>query len=251
MCYAMEEKQENNYQYVRGNLTNVENKNGRLLMTVVVEDKGRKEYISTMAAGKKAESIEKLNYKKGDFVQIEGEASFTSYKDANGKINKSNTLFVNNIERFEIEKGKPLVGGWRQQPNVVELKGNLTVNSKKIENEKAKSITKLSVANNISYQKAGKTEWETKTNYVEAVAFNKIAAKTQELNKGDGVAFSGEMRNVSYKDKQGNNRYSANVVVKDISLTQKKVKEVEKETPAVTKNLVESNKKNKSKGIQL
>ena len=238
---SKENQTKNNYQYVRGNLASLTEKDGRVIMNVAVNSGSTEnqtvDFIKTMASGKSAEAILKREFKKGDLIQVEGEASFNEYENKDGKTNKGNTLFVRRAEKMDPIKGQKLEGAWRNSSNVVEMNVNLTYDARKVEGRNA-AITEIKAVNNVSYQVAD--EWKTKTNFFEGVTFEDNAKNAETLKKGDGLAVVGKVKNSSYEDKDGDKRYSVNVIVDKFEKQLKKETTLNKD--AESKKEVETKK---------
>jgi single-strand DNA-binding protein len=102
-----------------------------------------------------------------------------------------------------------LIGYLGQNPDVKEFDGG-------------KKLAKFSLATSDAH-KDENGEWVTETQWHNLVAWNKtaeIAAKL--LTKGKEVAIEGKLSSRSYTDKEGNKRYSTEVIVSEILLIGKK-----------------------------
>lgn len=105
--------------------------------------------------------------------------------------------------------------------NKVQLTGNLG-NAPEIRTfENGNKLARFSVATKEEFttrkgEKASDTQWHYVT------AWGKIADKIEtELQKGSFVSIEGRLINRSYTDKEGNKRYSTEVVANDVVLNKK------------------------------
>lgn len=102
--------------------------------------------------------------------------------------------------------------------NKVQLIGNLGNDPEIITLEGGKKLAKLSLATNEHYkdkegQKQTKTEWHN------VVAWNKTAEIIEQyVSKGQEIAVEGKLTSRSYQDKEGNKRYTSEVVIDELLL---------------------------------
>ena len=102
--------------------------------------------------------------------------------------------------------------------NKVQLIGNLGNDPEIITLEGGKKLAKLSLATNEHYkdkegQKQTKTEWHN------VVAWNKTAEVIEQyVSKGQEIAVEGKLTSRSYQDKEGNKRYTSEVVIDELLL---------------------------------
>ncbi|MDB5137341.1 MAG: ssb [Mucilaginibacter sp.] len=99
--------------------------------------------------------------------------------------------------------------------NSVRLVGNLGMDPEVKSFENNRKLAKISIATNETY-KNDKGEKVTDTQWHNLVLWG-IQAKLAEdfLKKGDEVAIEGKLASRSYVDKDGNKRYSTEVVVNE------------------------------------
>lgn len=101
-----------------------------------------------------------------------------------------------------------LIGNLGKTPEVKYLEGNL-------------AVCRLSVATNESYKdKAG--DWKTITEWHSVVAWRQLAERCGKLVTGQTVYVEGKLTHKKYTDKDGNERYSTDVVAQTIRLLDKK-----------------------------
>ena len=102
--------------------------------------------------------------------------------------------------------------------NKVQLIGNLGNDPEIIELENGKKLAKFSIATNESYRNAAgdvvkDTQWHN------VVAWNKTAEIIEKyVTKGKEIAVEGKLTNRSWEDKDGNKRYTTEVVVNELLL---------------------------------
>jgi len=102
-----------------------------------------------------------------------------------------------------------LIGRLGQNPDVKELTGG-------------KKLTKFSIATSESYRD-DKGEKVTETQWHNLVAWGKTAdVAAQYLTKGKEIAIEGKLSSRSYTDKDGNKRYTTEIVVSEIMMLGKK-----------------------------
>lgn len=102
--------------------------------------------------------------------------------------------------------------------NKVQLIGNLG-NAPEVKNtEKGKKLAKFSIATNETYYNA-KGEKVTETQWHNLIAWGKVADVAEKyLAKGTEVAIEGKLMNNNYTDKDGNKKYSTEVLVHELLL---------------------------------
>src|SRR5579862_2505995 len=99
--------------------------------------------------------------------------------------------------------------------NSVRLVGNLGMDPEVKSFENNKKLARLSLATNESY-KNDKGERITDTQWHNLILWGAQAALAQDLlKKGDEIAVEGKLASRSYVDKDGNKRYSTEVVVSE------------------------------------
>jgi single-strand DNA-binding protein len=100
--------------------------------------------------------------------------------------------------------------------NKVQLIGNLGNDPEIINLESGKTLAKFSVATNESYKNA-QGEKVTDTQWHNVVAWGKTADIIEKyLTKGKEVAIEGKLTTRSWEDKEGNKRYTTEVVCNDL-----------------------------------
>jgi len=100
--------------------------------------------------------------------------------------------------------------------NKVQLIGNLGNAPEVKTTESGKKLARFSVATNESYRNA-KGEKVTETTWHNLVAWGKVADIAEKyLTKGKEIAIEGKLVNNSYTDKDGNKKYSTEVLVNEI-----------------------------------
>ncbi len=96
--------------------------------------------------------------------------------------------------------------------NKVQLIGNLGNDPEIINLESGKMLAKFSIATNESYKNA-KGEKITDTQWHNVVAWGKTAEIIEKyVTKGKEIAIEGKLTNRSWDDKDGNKRYTTEVV---------------------------------------
>ena len=106
--------------------------------------------------------------------------------------------------------------------NRVQLIGNLGMDPEVKELENGRKLAKFSVATSQSYNNS-KGEKVTDTQWHNVVAWGKDAELAEKfLAKGSHVTIEGRIVYKSYEDKQGQKRYSTEIVMNDIVLPPKK-----------------------------
>ena len=89
--------------------------------------------------------------------------------------------------------------------------------------ENGKKLARFSVATNEVYRNT-KGDKVTETQWHNLVAWGKVAELTEKyLGKGSEVAIEGKLINRSYTDKEGNKKYTTEVLVNEVLLLGAKV----------------------------
>ncbi len=102
--------------------------------------------------------------------------------------------------------------------NKVQLIGNLGNNPEITNIEGGRKLAKFSIATNEIY-KNSKGEKVTDTQWHQVVAWNKTAELIEKLLiKGSEVVVTGKLSNRSYEDKEGNKRYTTEVICNEFLL---------------------------------
>lgn len=102
--------------------------------------------------------------------------------------------------------------------NKVQLIGNLGNAPEVKTTENGKKLARFSVATNESYRNAN-GEKVTEATWHNLVAWGKVADIAEKyLTKGREIAIEGKLVNNSYIDKDGNKRFSTEVLVNEILL---------------------------------
>lgn len=100
--------------------------------------------------------------------------------------------------------------------NKVQLIGHLGMNPEIINLDSGKKLARLSIATNDSY-KNSKGEKIEDTQWHNLIAWGKTADVIEKyLKKGNEIAIEGKLTHNSYEDKDGNKRYSTEVVINEI-----------------------------------
>lgn len=95
--------------------------------------------------------------------------------------------------------------------NKVILIGNLGSDPEIRHLESGASVAKLSVATNENYRdKNG--EWQKLTEWHDVVVWRQLAERAQSLKKGDSIYVEGKLSTRKWEDKEGNPRWSTEVV---------------------------------------
>lgn len=99
--------------------------------------------------------------------------------------------------------------------NSVRLVGNLGMDPEVKNFENNRKLAKIAIATNESY-KNDKGEKITDTQWHNLVMWNAQAKLAEEyLKKGDEIAIEGKLSSRSYVDKDGNKRYTTEIVVNE------------------------------------
>ncbi len=109
--------------------------------------------------------------------------------------------------------------------NKVQLIGNLGDNPEITKLESGKSVAKFSLATNETYKNAA-GEKITDTQWHNVIAWNKTAELIETLlQKGSEVLLTGKLTHRSYETKEGEKRYTTEVVCNEFLLLDKKPKQ--------------------------
>jgi single-strand DNA-binding protein len=102
--------------------------------------------------------------------------------------------------------------------NKVQLIGNLGNDPEIITLEGGKKLAKFSLATNEHYKdKDGQKQ--TKTDWHNVVAWNKTAELIEQyVSKAKEIAIEGKLSTRSYEDKEGQKRYTTEVIVNELLL---------------------------------
>ena len=102
--------------------------------------------------------------------------------------------------------------------NTVQLIGNLGKNPEIITLESGKKLAKFSLATNETY-KDSKGEKQIQTEWHNIIAWGKTAEIVEMfLDKGKEVAIKGKLTYNNYEDKDGNKRYTTEIVASEIMM---------------------------------
>ena len=105
--------------------------------------------------------------------------------------------------------------------NKVQLIGNLGNDPEIITLESGKKLAKFSLATNENYKDANGDK-QTKTDWHNVVAWNNTADIIEKyVTKGKEIAIEGRLANRSWDDKDGNKRYSTEVVANELLMFSK------------------------------
>ena len=105
--------------------------------------------------------------------------------------------------------------------NKVQLIGNLGNDPEIITLDSGKKLAKFSLATN-EYYKDANGQKQTKTDWHNLVAWNKTAEIIENyVTKGKEIAIEGKLINRSWDDKEGNKRYTTEVVVSEVLMFSK------------------------------
>ena len=105
--------------------------------------------------------------------------------------------------------------------NKVQLIGNLGNDPEIITLESGKKLAKFSLATN-EYYKDADGQKQTKTEWHNLIAWNKTAEIIEKhISKGKEIAIEGKLTNRSWDDKEGNKRYTTEVVVSEVVMFSK------------------------------
>lgn len=85
------------------------------------------------------------------------------------------------------------------------------------------SVASFSIAVNRPFKNAN---GEKECDFINCVAFSKLAETISKyVNKGDLVGVDGRIQTRNYTDKEGNNRYSTEIIVENVEFLQTKKQE--------------------------
>jgi single-strand DNA-binding protein len=102
--------------------------------------------------------------------------------------------------------------------NKVQLIGNLGNDPEIITLDSGQKLAKFSLATN-EYYKDADGQKQTKTEWHNLVAWNKTAELIENyVTKGKEIAIEGKLTNRSWDDKEGNKRYTTEVVINETVL---------------------------------
>ena len=100
--------------------------------------------------------------------------------------------------------------------NKVQLIGNLGQNPEIINLDSGKKLVKISIATNETF-KNNKGETIKDTQWHNCIAWGKTADIIEQyLQKGNEIAIEGKLINNSYEDKNGEKRYSTEIVINEL-----------------------------------
>lgn len=95
--------------------------------------------------------------------------------------------------------------------NKVTLLGHLGKNPETKQNQSGAKVVTFSLATSENYRdKSG--EWQKQTEWHRLVCYGKLADKVEQFEKGALVYVDGKLRTRSWEDKDGNRRYTTEVV---------------------------------------
>ncbi len=106
--------------------------------------------------------------------------------------------------------------------NKVQLIGNLGSDPEVKDVGKSGKMVRLSLATTESYYNTNKERIE-ETNWHNLIIWGNLAASTEKyLKKGNTIAIEGRLKNNTFTDKNGEKRYSNDIVVHEYQLLHKK-----------------------------
>ena len=109
--------------------------------------------------------------------------------------------------------------------NHVQLIGHLGKDVETIELGNGKKLAKVTLATNHSYR-TGDNEWTEQTDWHQLVGWGKMADRLQKVaTKGTQMCVTGRLNYHSYEDKQGNKRYTTQIVVDSVRTFKKTEKQ--------------------------
>lgn len=107
--------------------------------------------------------------------------------------------------------------------NKVVLIGNLGKDPEIRHLENGTSVGKFSVATNESYKDKNSGEWKTQTEWHDVVVWRGLAERAErDLKKGKLVYVEGKLTHRKWQDKDGNDRYTTEVVANTFRLLEKR-----------------------------
>ncbi|HEY4645196.1 MAG TPA: single-stranded DNA-binding protein [Steroidobacteraceae bacterium] len=81
------------------------------------------------------------------------------------------------------------------------------------------AVTNLRIATTESYKDKQSNEWQERTEWHRVALFDRLAEIAGEyLRKGSQVYIEGRLRTRKWQDKQGNDRYSTEVIASDMQM---------------------------------
>ena len=102
--------------------------------------------------------------------------------------------------------------------NKVQLSGHVGQEPTITNLDNGKKVVRLSIATNEHY-KDGKGEKQTNTNWHSLVVWGKTADIIEKyVTKGKEIAIEGKLSTRSYEDKEGQKRYTTEVIVNELLL---------------------------------
>jgi single-strand DNA-binding protein len=131
-------------------------------------------------------------------------------------------MYVCGVESFDSITVKPLkINIMNTLRNKVQLIGNLGNDPEIITLESGKKLAKFSLATN-EYYKDADGQKQTKTEWHNLIAWNKTAEIIEKyVSKGKEIAIEGKLTNRSWDDKEGNKRYTTEVIVNGVVMFNK------------------------------
>ena len=106
--------------------------------------------------------------------------------------------------------------------NKVQLIGRLGAEPEVKETANGNKMVRLSLATNESYLN-NKKERVEETNWHNLLLWGNLAASTEKhLSKGDTLAVEGRLKNNSYTDKEGEKKYSNDIIVHEYQIVNKR-----------------------------
>ena len=122
--------------------------------------------------------------------------------------------------------------------NIVVIAGNLTKAPELRFTASGTAVAKFSIANN--QRKLVGEEWVDDTSYFDVVVWKKQAERCAEhLTKGSSVLVEGKLKQNKWTDKEGNNRYSVEIIAFKVSWEKPKHHEAEPEDMSQHNQVIE------------
>lgn len=107
--------------------------------------------------------------------------------------------------------------------NKVILIGNLGKDPEVRHLEGGSVVAKFSVATNESYKDRNSGEWMTNTEWHDVVVWRNLAERAErDLKKGNQVYIEGKLTHRKWQDKNGNDRYTTEVVANTFRLLERR-----------------------------
>ncbi|MDO4962956.1 MAG: single-stranded DNA-binding protein [bacterium] len=107
--------------------------------------------------------------------------------------------------------------------NKVLLLGRITAKPELRYTPQNTPYTRFSVAVNRSVRNATTNQWETKADFINVVAWNKNAENISKFfDKGNQICLEGRIQTGSFDDKDGNKRYTTDVVLENFEFVESK-----------------------------